>query len=156
MTGPILELNPLKTVYTIMGLQEHTPTLSCLTILNNTLSTGDLFWFVGTTYMRWLPEMVLKVRNRNSLEKGPAVTVHPPGTQEEKPNELLVIFYTTIIQFSIHSFATMWFDSATKKTTCNEQSGLQGESSELTFSPISQIGNYSSVIIQFFLLQHYI
>ncbi|XP_029380696.1 biliverdin reductase A isoform X1 [Echeneis naucrates] len=97
-----LELNPLKTVEMTVDFRENPPTLPHVTILNSTVSSVDSFKFLGTR--KWTSHMAqqwlcwLCQLRKFSL-----------------PQELLVIFYTAIIQSVLCTSITVWFGSAIKQ-----------------------------------------
>ncbi|KAM9355553.1 BCL2 modifying factor 1 isoform 1-T2 [Pholidichthys leucotaenia] len=108
-----LELNPAKTVEMTVDFRRHPPSFPPLTILNSTVSTVDSFKFLGTTI------------SRNLKWSSHIDTVRKKAQQRlfflrqlkkfDLPQELLVVFYTAIIQSVLCFSITVWFGSATKQ-----------------------------------------
>uniref|UniRef100_A0A8C9W7S9 Reverse transcriptase domain-containing protein n=1 Tax=Scleropages formosus TaxID=113540 RepID=A0A8C9W7S9_SCLFO len=107
-----LELNTLKTVEMIVDFRRNTSALSPLTIMNSTVATVESFRFLGTTIsqdLKWEPHIdsiVKKAQQRlyflRQLRKF------------NLPQELLLQFYSAVIESVLCTSITVWFGSATK------------------------------------------
>ncbi|XP_047246277.1 uncharacterized protein LOC124883284 [Girardinichthys multiradiatus] len=120
-----------KTVELTMDFRGTTP--PSFTILSNAVSTADHFWVLGTTRsqdLSWSSHI-------DTFRKMAQQTLYFLQ-QLKKYNlrqELMVIFYTVIIQSVLFASISVWFGSYTNMSNYNEQSGLQRGSSMLTFPP---------------------
>ena len=100
-----LELNTLKTVEMTVEFRSNSPALPPLTILNNTVSAVETFRFLGSTIshdLKWAPNIdsiVKKVQQRLYF----------------LPQELLIQFYTAMVQSVLCTSIIVWFASATKQ-----------------------------------------
>uniref|UniRef100_A0A8C9W5N2 Reverse transcriptase domain-containing protein n=1 Tax=Scleropages formosus TaxID=113540 RepID=A0A8C9W5N2_SCLFO len=107
-----LELNTLKTVEMIVDFRRNTSALSPLTIMNSTVATVESFRFLGTTIsqdLKWelhIDSIVKKAQQRlyflRQLRKF------------NLPQELLMQFYSAVIESVLCTSITVWFGSATK------------------------------------------
>ncbi len=107
-----LELNTLKTVEMIVDFRRNPPALPPLTIMNNSVTAVESFRFLGTTIsqdLKWdnhIDSIVRKAQQRlyflRQLRKF------------NLPQELLIQFYSAIIESVLCSSITVWFGSATK------------------------------------------
>ncbi len=107
-----LELNILKTVEMIVDFRRNPPALPPLTIMNSTVTAVESFRFLGTTIsqdLKWdnhIDSIVKKAQQRlyflRQLRKF------------NLPQELLIQFYSAIIESVLCSSITVWFGSATK------------------------------------------
>ncbi len=113
-----LDLNTLKTVEMIVDFRRNPPALPPLTIMNSTVTAVESFRFLGTTFsweLKWdnhIDSIVKKAQQRlyflRQLRKF------------NLPQELLMQFYSAIIESVLCTSITVWFSSATKsdhKTT---------------------------------------
>ncbi|KAK3508878.1 hypothetical protein QTP70_012511 [Hemibagrus guttatus] len=106
-----LELNTLKTVEMIVDFRRNTPALPPLTIMNSTVPTVESFRFLGTTIsqdLNWdthIDATIKKVQQRlyflRQLRKF------------NLPQELLIHFYSAVIESVLCTSITVWFGSAT-------------------------------------------
>ncbi|KAK3545948.1 hypothetical protein QTP70_016960, partial [Hemibagrus guttatus] len=104
-----LELNTLKTVEMIVDFRRYTP---ALTIMNSTVPTVESFRFLGTTIsqdLKWdthIDATIKKAQQRlyflRQLRK------------VNLPQELLIHFYSAVIESVLCTSITVWFGSATK------------------------------------------
>ncbi|KAK3553519.1 hypothetical protein QTP70_004199 [Hemibagrus guttatus] len=107
-----LELNTLKTVEMIVDFRRNTPALPSLTIMNSTVPTVESFRFLGTTIsqdLKWethIDSIIKKAQQRlyflRQLRKF------------NLPQELLIHFYSAVIESVLCTSITVWFGSATK------------------------------------------
>ncbi|KAK3564663.1 hypothetical protein QTP86_024528, partial [Hemibagrus guttatus] len=107
-----LELNTLKTVEMILDFRRNTPALPPFTIVNSTVPTVESFRFLGTTIsqdLKWdthIDSIVKKAQQRlyflRQLRKF------------NLPQELLIQFYSAVIESVLCTSITVWFGSATK------------------------------------------
>ncbi len=107
-----LELNTLKTVEMIVDFRRKPPALPPLTIMNSTVTAVESFRFLGTTIsqdLKWdnhIESIVRKAQQRlyflRQLRKF------------NLPQELLIQFYSAIIESVLCTSITVWFSSATK------------------------------------------
>ncbi|KAK3542697.1 hypothetical protein QTP86_034725 [Hemibagrus guttatus] len=107
-----LELNTLKTEEMIADFRRNTPALPPLTIMNSTVPTVESFRFLGTTIsqdMKWdthIDTTIKKAQQRLyflwQLRKF------------NLPQELLIHFYSAVIESVLCTSITVWFGSATK------------------------------------------
>ncbi|KAK3506587.1 hypothetical protein QTP70_010160, partial [Hemibagrus guttatus] len=107
-----LELNMLKTVEMIVDFRRNTPALPPLTIMNSTVPTVASFRFLGTTIsqdLKWdthIDATIKKAKQRlyflRQLRKF------------NLPQELLIHFYSAVIESVLCTSITVWFGSATK------------------------------------------
>ncbi|KAK3561684.1 hypothetical protein QTP86_012558 [Hemibagrus guttatus] len=106
-----LELNTLKTVEMIVDFRRNTPALPPLTIMNSTVPTVASFRFLGTTIsqdLKWdthIDATIKKAQQRlyflRQLRKF------------NLPQELLIHFYSAVIESVLCTSITVWFGSAT-------------------------------------------
>ncbi|KAK3566300.1 hypothetical protein QTP86_032231 [Hemibagrus guttatus] len=107
-----LELNTLKTMEMIVDFRRNTPALPPLTIMNSTVPTVESFRFLGTTIsqdLKWdthIDATIKKAQQRlyflRQLRKF------------NLPQELLIHFYSAVIESVLCTSITVWFGSATK------------------------------------------
>ncbi|KAK3525134.1 hypothetical protein QTP86_017771, partial [Hemibagrus guttatus] len=107
-----LELNTLKTVEMIVDFRRNTPALPPLTIMNSTVPTVASFRFLGTTIsqdLKWdthIDATIKKAQQRlyflRQLRKF------------NLPQELLIHFFSAVIESVLCTSITVWFGSATK------------------------------------------
>ncbi|KAK3566673.1 hypothetical protein QTP86_002953 [Hemibagrus guttatus] len=107
-----LELNMLKTVEMIVDFRRNTPALPPLTIMNSTVPTVESFRFLGTTIsqdLKWdthIDATIKKAQQRlyflRQLRKF------------NLPQELLIHFYSAVIESVLCTSITVWIGSATK------------------------------------------
>ena len=107
-----LELNTLKTVEMIVDFRRNTPALPPLTIMNSTVEAVESFRFLGSTIsqdLKWanhIDSIVKKAQQRlyflRQLKKF------------NLPQELLIQFYSAVIESVLSTSITVWFGSATK------------------------------------------
>ncbi len=107
-----LELNMLKTVEMIMDFRRNPPCSPPLTIMNITVTAVESFRFLGTTIsqdLKWdnhIESIVKKTQQRlyflRQLRK------------LNLPHELLIQFYSAIIESVLCTLKPVWFSSATK------------------------------------------
>ena len=107
-----LELNSLKTVEMIVDFRRSPPSLPPLTILNSTVSAVESFRFLGSTIsqnLKWEP-------NINTVLKKAQQRMYflRQLRKYNLPQELLIQFYTAVIESVLCSSITVWFGSATK------------------------------------------
>ncbi|KAK3519114.1 hypothetical protein QTP70_016310, partial [Hemibagrus guttatus] len=107
-----LELNTLKTMEMIVDFRRNTPALPPLTIMNSTVPTVESFRFLGTTIsqdLKWdahIDATIKKAQQRLYFLR-----------QLRKFNllqELLIHFYSAVIESVLCTSTTVWFGSATK------------------------------------------
>ncbi|KAK3521948.1 hypothetical protein QTP70_020049 [Hemibagrus guttatus] len=107
-----LELNTLKTVEMIMDFRRNTPALPPLTIMNSTVPTVESFRFLGTTIsqdLKWdthINATIKKAQQRLHFLR--------QLRKFNLPQELLIQFYSAIIESVLCTSITVWFGSATK------------------------------------------
>ncbi|KAK3550116.1 hypothetical protein QTP86_020664 [Hemibagrus guttatus] len=107
-----LELNTLKTVEMIMDFRRNTPALPPLTIMNSTVPTVESFRFLGTTIsqdLKWdthINATIKKAQQRLHFLR--------QLRKFNLPQELLIQFYSAIIESVLCTSITVWFSSATK------------------------------------------
>ena len=94
-----LELNPLKTMEMTVNFRRNPSPLPPLTILNNTVSTTDTFKFLGSTISRDLKWSI----HINSVCKKAQQRLYflRQLRKFNLPKELLITFYTSIIDIRI-------------------------------------------------------
>ncbi|KAK3526833.1 hypothetical protein QTP86_000695 [Hemibagrus guttatus] len=107
-----LELNTLKTVEMIVDFRRNTPAFPLLTIMNSTVPTVASFRFLGTTIsqdLKWnthIDATIKKAQQRlyflRQLRKF------------NLPQELLIHFYSAVIESVLCTSITVWFGSATE------------------------------------------
>ncbi|KAK3540933.1 hypothetical protein QTP86_005870 [Hemibagrus guttatus] len=107
-----LELNTLKTMEMIVDFRRNTPAFPPLTIMNSTVPTVASFRFLGTTIsqdLKWdthIDATIKKAQQRlyflRQLRKF------------NLPQELLIHFYSAVIESVLCTSITVWFGSATK------------------------------------------
>ncbi len=107
-----LELKMLKTVEMIVDFRRNPPALPPLTIMNSTVTAVESFRFLGTTFsqdLKWdfhIDSMVKRAQQRLYFLR-----------QLRKFNmsqELLIQFYSAIIESILCMLIIVWFSSATK------------------------------------------
>jgi len=106
-----LELNKPNIVEMTVDFKRSPPTLSPLTILNSTVSAVETFRFLGTTIsqdLKW-------ASNINTIRKKTQQRLYFLLRRYNLPQELLILFYSPIIQSVLCSSITVWFGSATKQ-----------------------------------------
>ncbi|KAK0148957.1 putative RNA-directed DNA polymerase from transposon BS [Merluccius polli] len=99
-----LELNKLKTVEMTVDFRRSPPTLPPLTILNSTVCCGNL------QDLKWSPNIdtvIKKAQQRMYFLR--------QLRKFNLPQELLIQFYTAIIQSVLCTSVTVWFGSATNQ-----------------------------------------
>ncbi len=116
-----LELNTLKTVEMIVDFRRNPPALPPLTIMNSTVTAVESFRFLGTTIsqdLKWdnhIDSIAKKAQQRlyflRQLRKF------------NLPQELLIQFYSAIIESVLCSSITVWFSYQNRhqKTTTDSQ-----------------------------------
>ncbi len=107
-----LDLNTLKSMEMIVDFRRNPPALPSLTIMNSSVTAVESFRYLGTTSsqdLKWdnhIESMVKKAQQRlyflHQLRK------------INLPQELLIQFYTAIIESVLCTSITVWFSSATK------------------------------------------
>ncbi len=107
-----LELNTIKTVKMIVDFRRNPPALPPLTIMNSTVTAVESFRILGTTIsqdLKWdnhIESIVKKAQQRlyflHQLRKF------------NLPQELLIQFYSAILESILCTSITVWFSSATK------------------------------------------
>uniref|UniRef100_A0A8C5GZH2 Reverse transcriptase domain-containing protein n=1 Tax=Gouania willdenowi TaxID=441366 RepID=A0A8C5GZH2_GOUWI len=107
-----LELNPFKTVEMSVDFRRNPPPLPPLTILNRELATVDSFRFLGSTIsqdLKWTSHI-------DSTRKKAQQRMYflRQLRKFNLPQELLIMFYTSIIQSVLCTSITVWFGSSTK------------------------------------------
>ncbi|KAI3353757.1 hypothetical protein L3Q82_004989 [Scortum barcoo] len=108
-----LELNMLKTVEMTVDFRRSPPTLLPLSILNNTVSAVETFRFLGSTIsqdLKW--ESNIDAIRKKAQQR--MYFLHQLR-KFNLPQELLIQFYTAIIQSVLCTSITVWFGSATKQ-----------------------------------------
>ncbi|KAK3506128.1 hypothetical protein QTP70_005363, partial [Hemibagrus guttatus] len=120
-----LELNTLKTVEMIVDFRRNTPALPPLTIMNSTVPTVASFRFLGTTIsqdLKWdthIDATIKKAQQRlyflRQLRKF------------NLPQELLIHFYSAVIESVLCTSITVWFGSATKSDMRRLQRTIEEE-----------------------------
>ncbi len=106
-----LELNTLKTVEMTVDFRRNPPALSPLTVMNSTVTAVESFRFLGTTIsqdLKWdnhIESIVKKAQQRLFLRQ---------LRKFNPPQELLIQFYSAIIESVLCTSITVWFSSATK------------------------------------------
>ncbi|KAI5619464.1 gastrula zinc finger protein XlCGF28.1-like [Silurus asotus] len=108
-----LELNTLKTVEIIVDFRKHPSTLLPLTISNIPVSPVENFKFLGTTIfqdLKW-------ESNINSILKKAQQRMYflRQLRKYSLPQELLIQFYTAVIESVLCSSITIWFGATTKQ-----------------------------------------
>ncbi len=105
-----LELNTLKTVEMIVDFRRNPPALPPLTIMNSTVTAVESFRFLGTTQdLKWdnhIESMMKKAQQRLYF-------LHQLRTFN-LPQDLLIQFFSAIIESVLCTSITVWFSSATK------------------------------------------
>ena len=107
-----LLLNPKKTVEMVVDFRKKPPQLPPLTILGSTVATTDSYKFLGTTIsndLRWTPH--IDILRKKALKR---LYFLRQLRRFGLPRDLMVTFYTAIIQSVLCSSITVWFGSATK------------------------------------------
>jgi len=113
-----LELNTLKTVGMTVGFRRSPPTLSPITITNNTVIAVETFRFLGSTISR---DLKWETNTVTIIKKAQQRLYFLRQLRKlNLPKELLAHFYSAIIQSVLCSSITVWFGSATKQD-CKEQ-----------------------------------
>ena len=108
-----LELNTLKTVEMIVDFRRHPPALSPLTVLSSPVSTVESFRFLGTIIaqdLKWeqnISSILKKAQQRMYFLR----LLRRHGL----PPELLLQFYTAVIESVLCSSITVWFGAATRQ-----------------------------------------
>ncbi len=103
-----LELNTLKTVEMIVDFRRNPPVLPPLTIMNSTVTAVESFRFLGTTIsqdLKWDNHIDSAQQRLYFLRQLRKFNL---------PQELLIQFYSAIIESVLCSSITVWFGSATK------------------------------------------
>ncbi|KAI5102804.1 gastrula zinc finger protein XlCGF28.1-like [Silurus meridionalis] len=108
-----LELNTLKTVEMIVDFRKHPSTLLPLTISNIPVSSVEHFKFLGTTIsqdLKW-------ESNINSILKKAQQRIYflRQLRKYSLSQELLIQFYTAVIESVLCSSITIWLGAATKQ-----------------------------------------
>ncbi|KAK3572211.1 hypothetical protein QTP86_026057 [Hemibagrus guttatus] len=107
-----LELNTFKTVEMIVDFRRNTPALPPLTIMNSTVPTVESFRFLGTTIsqdLKWdthIDATIKKAQQRLYILR--------QLRKFNLPQELLIQFYSAVIESVLCTSITVWFGSATK------------------------------------------
>ncbi|KAK3556313.1 hypothetical protein QTP70_007124 [Hemibagrus guttatus] len=107
-----LELNTFKTVEMIVDFRRNTPALPPLTIMNSTVPTVESFRFLGTTIsqdLKWdthIDATIKKAQQRLYFLR--------QLRNFNLPQELLIHFYSAVIESVLCTSITGWFGSATK------------------------------------------
>ncbi len=107
-----LELNTIKTVEIIVDFRKTPPALPPLTIMNSTVTAVETFRFLDTTIsqdLKWdnhIESIVKKAQRRLYF-------LHQVR-KFNLPQELLIQFYSAIIESILCTSITVWFSSATK------------------------------------------
>ncbi len=107
-----LELNTLKTVEMTVDFRRNPPALPPLTIMNSTVTAVESFRCLGTTIsqaLKWhnhIESMVKKAQQR--------LYVLRQLRKFNLPQELLIQFYSAIIESVLCTSITVWFSSDTK------------------------------------------
>ncbi|KAK3558997.1 hypothetical protein QTP86_000112 [Hemibagrus guttatus] len=107
-----LELNTLKTVEMIVDFRRNTPAFPPLTIMNSTVPTVASFRFLGTTIsqdLKWdthIDATIKKAQQRLYFLR--------QLRRFNLPQELLIHFYSAVIESVLCTSITVWFGSATK------------------------------------------
>ncbi|KAK3546757.1 hypothetical protein QTP70_035027 [Hemibagrus guttatus] len=107
-----LELNTLKTVEMIVDFRRNTPTLPPLTIMNSTVPTVASFRFLGTTIsqdLKW--DTHIDATNKKAQQR---LYFLRQLRKFNLPQELLIHFYSAVIESVLCTSITVWFGSATK------------------------------------------
>ncbi|XP_072564408.1 integral membrane protein GPR180-like [Paramormyrops kingsleyae] len=116
-----LELNTLKTVEMIADFRRNPPALPPLTIMDSTVATIESFRFLGTIIsqdLKWdthIDSIVKKAQQRLYFLR--------QMRKFNLPQELLIRFYTAIIESVLCSSITVWFGSTTKSDLRRLQRG---------------------------------
>uniref|UniRef100_A0A669CDW9 Reverse transcriptase domain-containing protein n=1 Tax=Oreochromis niloticus TaxID=8128 RepID=A0A669CDW9_ORENI len=114
-----LELNTLKTVEMTVDFRRHPSTLPPLTISDSPVSTVKIFKLLGTTIsqdLKW-------ETNINSILKKTQQRMYflRQLGKYSLPQELLIQFYTAVIESVLCSSITVWYGAATKQDRCRLQ-----------------------------------
>uniref|UniRef100_A0A8C5H1V1 Reverse transcriptase domain-containing protein n=1 Tax=Gouania willdenowi TaxID=441366 RepID=A0A8C5H1V1_GOUWI len=107
-----LELNPLKTVEMTVDFRRNPPPLPPLTILNSKVATVDSFRFLGSTIsqdLKWTSH--IDTTRKKAQQR---MYFLRQLRKFNLPQELLIMFYTSIIQSVLCTSITVWFGSTTK------------------------------------------
>ncbi len=154
-----LELNTLKTVEMIVDFRRNPPALPPLTIMNSTVTAVESFIFLGPTIsqdLKWDNHI-----ESNGEKAQQRLCFLRQLRKFNLPQELLIQFYSSIIESILCTSITVWFSSATKsdlrrlrRVDCwtnhwynpphsprtvliqNEQKGWQNHSGPLTSSTL--------------------
>ena len=107
-----LELNTLKTVEMTVDFRRSPPALPPLIIHNSTVLAVESFRFLGSTISRnlkWEP-------NINTIIKKAQQRMYflRQLRKYNLPQDLLIMFYTAVIESVLCTSITVWFGSATK------------------------------------------
>ncbi|XP_069545532.1 uncharacterized protein [Brachyistius frenatus] len=96
-----------------MDFRRNPPTLPPITILNNTVSAVETFRFLGST----ISQNLKLESNINSIIKKAQQRMYflRQLRKLNLPQELLIHFYSAIIQSVLCTSVTVWFGSATKQ-----------------------------------------
>ncbi|KAK3527750.1 hypothetical protein QTP86_003341 [Hemibagrus guttatus] len=137
-----LELNTLKTVEMIVDFRRNTPALPPLTIMNSTVPIVESFRFLGTTIsqdLKWgthINATIKKAQQRlyflRQLRKF------------NLPQELLIYFYSAVIESVLCTSITVWSGSATK----SDMRRLQRMDTLLPMDPADMIQLQAMVVQQ--------
>ncbi|KAK3511482.1 hypothetical protein QTP70_008951 [Hemibagrus guttatus] len=107
-----LELNTLKTVEMIVDFRRNTPALPPLTIMNSTVPTVASFRFLGTTIsqdLKWDTHIDATIKKAQQ-----SLYFLRQLRKFNLPQELLIHFYSAVIESVLCTSITVWFGSATK------------------------------------------
>ncbi len=107
-----LELNTLKTVEMIVDFRRNPPALPPLTIMNSTVTAVESFRFLGTT----ISQDLKRDNHIDSIAKKAQQRLYflRQLRKFNLPQELLLQFYSAIIESVLCSSITVWFGSATR------------------------------------------
>ena len=129
-----LEQNTLKTVEMTVDFRRSPPALPLLTILNSTLLAVESFRFLGSTIswnLKWEPNIktiIKKAQQRMYFLR--------QLRKYNLPQELLIQFYTAVIESVLCTSITVWFRPPNWiGIDSSGQSGLQERSSVPTCPP---------------------
>ncbi|XP_060943815.1 ribonuclease inhibitor-like, partial [Limanda limanda] len=107
-----LELNTLKTVEMTVDFRRSPPALHPLITLNNTVLAVESFRFLGSTISRdlkWEPNISKIIKK--ALQR---LYFLRQLRKLNLPQELLILFYTAVIESVLCTSLTVWFGSATE------------------------------------------
>ncbi len=102
----------LKTVEIIVDFRRNPPALPPLTIMNNIVTAVKSFWFLGTTIsqdLKWDNHIKSIVKNAQQR-----LYFLRQLRKFNLPQELLIQFYSAIVESILCTSITVWFSSATK------------------------------------------